>query len=145
MVLEKVRSYPTPDYPTAKEFHELEKLTQYMPRRWRTDRQLERVLLFITLTGLGAPEKDNAPQASLAGDDQLCHKQCTEVDAYHFLQTYSDLSTGRPSMLPDITTMPDWHSPEDWDRAVEEYRMAHPTLCELSQREALQLLADWLR
>lgn len=52
MQLEKVRSYPIPRYPTAVQFHETEKITRYMPRRWRGRRLVGQVLLFTAITGL---------------------------------------------------------------------------------------------
>ncbi|MBR4961964.1 MAG: hypothetical protein IKY52_13800 [Clostridia bacterium] len=52
MQIEKVRSYPTPRYPTAVQFHETEKITRYMPRRWRAKRLVGQVLLITAVTGL---------------------------------------------------------------------------------------------
>lgn len=133
MELEKVRSYPTPGYPTAKAFHELEKLTQYVPRRWRSNRLVEHVLLFTTLTGLDVRRTNTHPSK---------HIQSTEADANRFLQ----LHEGSPCPYTIHTDdMPDWHCPEDWERDVEEYRMAHPALAELSPKEATIALANWLK
>lgn len=131
MELERVRSYPTPGYPTAKEFHELEKLTQYMPRRWRAKRLVGQILLLATLSGLDFMRRINTRPYPWVP---------TETDAYWFLQSHRSLL----NYTIDTTDMPHWHSPEDWERDVEEYRMAHPTIEELSPKDALTILANWL-
>lgn len=131
MELERVRSYPTPGYPTAKEFHELEKLTQYMPRRWRAKRLVGQILLFVALSGLDFWHGKNTQSYPWVP---------TEADAYHFLQSHRSASA---YTIP-TADMPHWHCPEDWERDVEEYRMAHPTIGELSHEEALTILANWL-
>lgn len=131
MELEKVRSYPTPGYPTAKEFHALEKLTQYMPRRWRSNRLVGQVLLLATLFGLDFLHRSST---------QLQQWVPTETDACWFLQSYR--STDKHAI--PTADMPEWHSPEDWERDVEEYRLSHPIFGELSREEALAVLANLL-
>jgi len=67
MQLEKVRSYPIPKYPTALQFHETEKITRYMPRRWRGKRLVGQVLLFTAMTGLcSCSIHDAAPARQIA-------------------------------------------------------------------------------
>ncbi len=143
MELEKLGYYPTPEYPTGKEFHELEKLTQYMPRRWRADHLVGRVLLLAALSGLGpsAMVADDDIDGHMVGTAQLWPMQPTEADACWILQRYRR-AADTPTL--DTAAMPIWHSPEDWERDVEEYRTAHPNATQLSLREALTILADWL-
>lgn len=144
MELEKLGYYPTPEYPTGKEFHELEKLTQYMPRRWRANHLVGRVLLLATLSGLGPTAMVNDTDVHMVGTTQLWPLQPTEADACRILQQYRRSSDTRTPTL-DTVSMPVWHSPEDWERDVEEYRAAHPNATKLSSREALTIMADWLQ
>jgi len=52
MQIEKVRTYPVPQYPTAVQFHNRERVTHYLPRRWRCHRLVGQVLVFTALSGL---------------------------------------------------------------------------------------------
>lgn len=153
MKLEKLSYYPTPGYPTGKEFHELEKLTQYMPRRWRGKPLVGQILLLVTMTGLctlspdmvGDEDTDpsstcSLPQPTDIADDAWARRlQLTEGDAAALLRERLHTPCRQP--LPDRSAMPVWQSPEDWERAVAEYCALHPAFAEMTKEEALAWLA----
>lgn len=52
MKIEPVRSYNTPEYPTAEVFFRTDTLTKYIPRRWRCNKWVGKALMFVVLAGL---------------------------------------------------------------------------------------------
>jgi len=95
MQIEKVRSYPTPRYPTAVQFHETEKITRYMPRRWRAKRLVGQVLLITAVTGLCSctvPDAGKQPEA----------ERKTDLSVPLFVHGEGRGSFGCDSVLPPV-------------------------------------------
>ena len=104
MQIEKVRSYPTPRYPTAVQFHETEKITRYMPRRWRAKRLVGQVLLITAVTGLCSC---TVPRTSGTAGMQTAEKQTetirtADLEVPLFVHGNGRGSFGCDSVLPPV-------------------------------------------
>ncbi|MBQ7921618.1 MAG: hypothetical protein IJ325_03455 [Clostridia bacterium] len=93
MKIEPLRSYDTPEYPTAEKFRSTDVLTKYIPRRWRYNKWVGKVLLFVVLTGLCSCSLEKGEESGRHTEPHHIAKTGSDTETHHTAETGSDTET----------------------------------------------------